>query len=50
MQNKYKIRLLRANLFAAALALASWTYMAQPAAALVLWLSVGWLFVTALLL
>lgn len=50
MQSKYKIRLLRANLFAAALALASWTYMAQPAAALVLWLSVGWLFVTALLL
>ncbi|MGM0833996.1 hypothetical protein M0220_00530 [Halomonas qinghailakensis] len=50
MQSKYKIRLLRANLFAAALVLALWTHTAQPMAALVLWLSVGWLFVTALLL
>ncbi|KPQ19257.1 hypothetical protein [Halomonas sp. HL-93] len=50
MQNKYKIRLLRANLLAAAVALALWTPAAPPSAALVLWLSVGWLFITALLL
>lgn len=50
MQSKYKIRLLRANLFAAAVVLALWTPAAPPLAALVLWLSVGWLFITALLL
>ncbi|SDN87128.1 hypothetical protein [Vreelandella arcis] len=50
MQNKYKIRLLRTNLLAAAMALALWTPAAPPSAALLLWLSVGWLFITALLL
>ncbi|MDR5874577.1 hypothetical protein LPL18_009480 [Halomonas sp. CUBES01] len=50
MPNKYKIRLLRINLLAAAVALALWTPAASPPAALVLWLSVGWLFITALLL
>ncbi|EHJ92026.1 hypothetical protein [Vreelandella boliviensis] len=50
MQSKYKIRLLRANLLAAAVALALWTPATPPAAALVLWLSVGWLFITALIL
>ncbi|MGQ7262648.1 hypothetical protein [Vreelandella sp. V005] len=50
MQSKYKIRLLRANLLAAAVALALWTPSTPPAAALVLWLSVGWLFITALML
>ncbi|HSP31480.1 MAG TPA: hypothetical protein VLO13_05660 [Halomonas sp.] len=50
MQSKYKIHLLRANLLAAAVALALWTPATPPAAALVLWLSVGWLFITALML
>lgn len=50
MQSKYKIRLLRANLLAAAVALALWTPATPPAAALLLWLSVGWLFITALML
>ncbi|RUR32893.1 hypothetical protein ELY33_04585 [Vreelandella andesensis] len=50
MQSKYKIRLLRANLITAAIVLALWTYTAQPVAALALWLSAGWLLVTALLL
>ena len=50
MQSKYKIRLLRANLLAAAVALALWTPATPPAAALVLWLSVGWLLITALML
>ena len=50
MQSKYKISLLRASLLAAAVALALWTPMAPPAAALLLWLSVGWLFITALVL
>ncbi|MEH6640530.1 hypothetical protein [Vreelandella glaciei] len=50
MQSKYKIRLLRANLLAAAIVLALWTPATPPAAALVLWLSVGWLFITALML
>lgn len=50
MQSKYKIRLLRANLLAAAVALALWTPATPPAAALVLWLSIGWLFITALIL
>jgi hypothetical protein len=50
MQSKYKIRLLRANLLAAAVALALWTPATPPAAALALWLSVGWLFITALML
>ncbi|WP_404377478.1 hypothetical protein [Vreelandella aquamarina] len=50
MQSKYKISLLRANLLAAAVALALWTPTAPPAATLLLWLSVGWLFVTALAL
>ncbi|MCH4813477.1 hypothetical protein [Vreelandella neptunia] len=50
MQSKYKIRLLRANLLAAAVALALWTPSTPPAAALVLWLSVGWLFINAFML
>ncbi|TVP50789.1 MAG: hypothetical protein EA345_04020 [Halomonas sp.] len=50
MQSKYKIRLLRANLLAAAVALALWTPATNPTTALVLWLSVGWLFITALML
>ncbi len=50
MQSKYKVRLLRANLLAAAVVLALWTPAAPPAAALVLWVSVSWLFITALLL
>ncbi|MDQ7729890.1 hypothetical protein [Halomonas sp. SpR8] len=50
MQSKYKIRLIRANLLAAAVALALWTPATSPAAALVLWLSVSWLLITALLL
>ncbi len=50
MQSKYKIRLLRANLFAAAFVLALWTLAAPSAASLALWLSVGWLFITAMLL
>lgn len=50
MQSKYKIRLLRANLFAAAVVLALWTPNAPPGASLALWLTVGWLFITALLL
>ncbi len=50
MQSKYKIRLLKANLFAAASVLAVWSLSAPPAAALVLWLSLSWLFFTALLL
>lgn len=37
-------------MLAAAVALALWTPAASPPAALVLWLSVGWLFITALLL
>ncbi|WP_386078096.1 hypothetical protein ACFIOZ_12480 [Vreelandella sp. F11] len=50
MQSKYKIRLLRANLLAAAVAVALWTPATPPAAALALWLSVGWLFIAALML
>jgi hypothetical protein len=50
MQSKYKIQLLRGNLLAAALVLALWTPAAPPKAALVLWLSVGWLLMTAMLL
>ncbi|MGO2878795.1 MAG: hypothetical protein ACTIDT_02430 [Halomonas sp.] len=50
MQSKYKIHLLRANLLAAAAALAFWTLGAQPMAILLLWLSVSWLCITALLL
>lgn len=50
MQSKYKIRLLRANLLAAAVALALWTPATNPTTALVLWLSVGWLLITALML
>lgn len=50
MQSKHKVRLLRANLLAAAVVLALWTPAAPPVAALILWLSVGWLFATALLL
>ncbi|MBE0463288.1 MAG: hypothetical protein ACTIDY_12500 [Halomonadaceae bacterium] len=50
MQSKYKIRLLKASLFAAAAVLAIWTLTAPPMAALLLWLSVGWLSITALLL
>ncbi|MFB9868207.1 hypothetical protein [Vreelandella sulfidaeris] len=50
MQSKYKIRLLRANLLAAAAALALWTPSTPPAAALALWFSIGWLLITALML
>lgn len=50
MQNKYKVHPLRANLLAVAVALVLWTPAAPPAAALMLWVSVGWLFITALLL
>ncbi|MGP8290703.1 hypothetical protein ACT3OH_10635 [Vreelandella zhanjiangensis] len=50
MQSKYKIRLLKASLLAAAAALATWTLTAPPMATLLLWLSVGWLSITALLL
>ncbi|WP_075881126.1 hypothetical protein [Vreelandella massiliensis] len=50
MQSKYKIQPLRGNLLAAALVLALWTPAAPPKAALVLWLSVGWLLMTAMLL
>lgn len=50
MQSKYKISLLRANLLAAAVALCLWTPTAAPGAALLLWLSIGWLLITALTL
>ncbi|MCL7930054.1 hypothetical protein [Halomonas llamarensis] len=50
MQSKYKIQLLRGNLLAAAVVLALWTAAAPPEAALVLWLSAGWLLITAVLL
>lgn len=50
MQSKYKIGLLRANLFAAAAALAFWTPAPSNAASIVLWLSIGWLCITALVL
>ncbi|PRY63984.1 hypothetical protein B0H98_107129 [Vreelandella songnenensis] len=50
MQSKYKIRLLKANLFAAASILAAWSLSATPVVALALWVSFGWLFITALLL
>lgn len=50
MQSKYKIHLLRANLFAAAIVLALWAIVAPPAAAVVLWLAVSWLLINALLL
>ncbi|MGM0614792.1 MAG: hypothetical protein ACQES7_04435 [Pseudomonadota bacterium] len=50
MQNKYKVNMLRANLLAAAVGLA----LLMPASTLdslvVIWLAVGWLFFTALLL
>ncbi|WP_346798600.1 hypothetical protein R5M92_06035 [Halomonas sp. Bachu 37] len=50
MQSKYKISLLRGNLLAAAVALALWTKTAPPQTMLLLWLSIGWLLITALLL
>lgn len=50
MQNKYKVHPLRANLLAVATALLLWTPAAPPLAALVMWVSIGWLFITALLL
>ncbi|MCS2609399.1 hypothetical protein [Halomonas dongshanensis] len=50
MPSKYKIRLLRANLLAAAIALALLTPASPPGAIVLLWLSVGWLFVSAVLL
>ncbi|MDN6179645.1 MAG: hypothetical protein L0I84_01365 [Halomonas subglaciescola] len=50
MPNKYKVHPLRANLLAVAVVLVLWTPAAPPAAALVLWISVSWLFITALLL
>lgn len=50
MQSKYKIQPLRGNLVAAALVLALWTPAVPPKAILALWLSIGWLLMTALLL
>lgn len=50
MQSKYKIRLLRANLLAAAMALAFWIPSSPTDAAVVLWLAIGWLLMTALVL
>ncbi|NYS62186.1 hypothetical protein [Vreelandella salicampi] len=50
MQSKYKIQLLRGNLLTVAVVLALWTAAAPPKVALVLWLSVGWLLMTAMLL
>ncbi|WP_249975383.1 hypothetical protein [Vreelandella olivaria] len=48
MQSKYKIRLLKANLFAASVVLALWSFAAPPGATVALWLVVAWLFITAL--
>ncbi|MGS2743788.1 hypothetical protein ACU6TU_09345 [Halomonas sp. LS-001] len=50
MQSKYKVNLLRANLLAAAVALAFMAMELTSNALLVVWLSVGWLFMSALLL
>lgn len=50
MQSKYKICLLRVNLLAAAATLAFWIPAAPPVAASLLWLSVGWLCITTLVL
>lgn len=50
MQSKYKIRLLRANLLATAVALALWIPDSPTDAAVVLWLAIGWLLITALVL
>jgi len=50
MQSKYKVNLLRANLLAAAVALAFLAMELTSHALLMVWLSVGWLFVSALLL
>lgn len=50
MPSKYKISPLRVTLLAASVALALWTPNAPLMATLVLWLAVGWLLVTALLL
>ncbi len=50
MQSKYKIRLLRANLLAAAVALALWIPSSPTDAAVGLWLAIGWLLMTALVL
>ncbi|BCB61952.1 hypothetical protein HaloA020_26530 [Halomonas sp. A020] len=50
MQSKYKISLLKANLLAAAVALSLWIPSAEPAAAVMMWLSIGWLLITALIL
>jgi|AntDeeMinimDraft_4_1070355.scaffolds.fasta_scaffold02049_2 hypothetical protein len=50
MPNKYKVHPLRINLLAVAAVLALWTPSAPPAAALVLWISISWLFITALLI
>ncbi|HBA00488.1 MAG TPA: hypothetical protein DCX04_15110 [Halomonas sp.] len=50
MQSKYKISLLRANLLAAAVALSLWTPSDAQAAVVLMWLSVGWLLMTALIL
>lgn len=47
MQSKYKIRMLRANLCAAALLLALWSYTAPLPAFVTLWLTVIWLLVSA---
>ncbi|WP_447556093.1 hypothetical protein [Vreelandella sp. EE22] len=50
MENKYKIRLLRTNLFLAATALVFWTMGAPALAAVALWAGALWLFLTAFLL
>ena len=50
MQSKYKILLLRANLLAAAAAFMLWAPATNATTAFMLWLSVGWLFITALML
>ncbi|MGY4876366.1 hypothetical protein ACLUEY_00600 [Vreelandella aquamarina] len=50
MQSKYKVNLLRANLLAAAVALAFLAMELTSNALLMVWLSVSWLFASALLL
>lgn len=50
MRNKYKVNMLRANLLAAAVGLALFTPESTLDALVVVWVAVGWLFTTALLL
>lgn len=50
MQNKYKVNILRANLLAAAVSLALLTPAYTLDSLLVVWVAIGWLFFTALLL